>query len=69
VWGICVEHTHVAVQYNENLIHARAEASKQAARISSGDTDCKADLCSNSAYVGEGAEMYNIPGNRSGVWK
>ena len=73
--------TNVAVQDRENFIHSRntlsgapaatsrAKANKKAARISSGDTDCKAPLCSNGAYVGDGAERYNIPGKRAGVWK
>ena len=48
---------------------SRAKKNKKAARISSGDTDCKAPLCSNGAYVGEGTEMHNIPGQRAGVRK
>ena len=73
--------TSVAVQDKGNFIHSRttdsgapaamsrAKAIKQAARISSGDADCKAPLCSNGAYVGKGTEMYNIPGKRAGVRK
>ena len=68
-------------QDKDNLSHAcnatrgapammsRAIARRKAARISSGDTDCKAPLCCGGRNVYEGTEMTHIIWKRVGVWK